>query len=234
MASTLSASAKGASYLILIQVSSRALTFLINQILLRYLSPALLGASMQLELYYITVLYFARESLRVTLQRRTSNLQAVINVAYIPFLIGLPISLCAGVLYEHGNPPPVPYMIGSLRLYGLSALVELISEPCFAVVQQQLVYQVRAAAETTATIARCVATFGVAVLSRGHGRDTGVLPFAVGQMAYAACLTTVYVFQTTTVARKNGAVLVLRVIDNTWVTLLCHSSLVADNTQARK
>jgi oligosaccharide translocation protein RFT1 len=66
----LAKSARGATFLILLQVLSRALTFIVNQILLRYLSPELLGISSQLELYTITVLTFARESLRVAQQRQ--------------------------------------------------------------------------------------------------------------------------------------------------------------------
>ncbi|PSK56849.1 hypothetical protein B9Z65_6473 [Elsinoe australis] len=67
--SSTSAAAKGATYLIALQVSSRALTFLLNQILLRFLTPATLGRAVQLELYSISVLFFARESLRVAVQR---------------------------------------------------------------------------------------------------------------------------------------------------------------------
>src|SRR5438552_5484231 len=66
----LSSSAKGATFLIFLQIGSRALTFGVNQILLCYLSPELLAISVQLELYSISVLYFARESLRVALQRQ--------------------------------------------------------------------------------------------------------------------------------------------------------------------
>lgn len=76
----LSKSARGATFLILLQIGSRALTFVVNQVLLRYLSPELLGISTQLELYTISVLYFARESLRVALQRQRSDaVQADVN-----------------------------------------------------------------------------------------------------------------------------------------------------------
>ncbi|MCJ1352698.1 MAG: Oligosaccharide translocation protein rft1 [Icmadophila ericetorum] len=71
--SLLAKSAQGATFLISLQVGSRAITFIVNQILLRYLSPELLGISAQLELFSITVLYFARDSLRVALQRHTSD-----------------------------------------------------------------------------------------------------------------------------------------------------------------
>lgn len=71
--SLLSASAEGAKFLILLQVTSRLLTFLVNQLLLRYLSPSLLGISVQLELFMISILYFSRESLRTALQRQPSS-----------------------------------------------------------------------------------------------------------------------------------------------------------------
>ena len=89
--SILSASAKGATFLILLQIGSRALTFAVNQILLRFLSPELLGVSAQLELFSISVLYFARESLRVALQRQSQSLQAVINLSYLAVFTGLPL-----------------------------------------------------------------------------------------------------------------------------------------------
>ncbi|KAJ9156676.1 Oligosaccharide translocation protein RFT1 [Pleurostoma richardsiae] len=63
---------RGASLLILLQVVSRALTFIANQILLRFLTAQLLGISTQLEVYYLSVLFFARESLRVAIQRQGS------------------------------------------------------------------------------------------------------------------------------------------------------------------
>ena len=127
--SLLSTSAQGATILIGFQVISRAVTFLVNQILLRYLSPELLGISTQLELYSISVLYFSRESLRVALQRqpqevdsvpaeaggdRTSKVpvgsvsaatsagqaQIAVNLAYIAIVLGLPLSYVFALLYR--------------------------------------------------------------------------------------------------------------------------------------
>ena len=77
--SVFSASAQGASFLILLQVSSRALTFIVNQILLRYLSPQILGAATQLELFSISTLYFSRESIRVALQRQQPSSPSTIQ-----------------------------------------------------------------------------------------------------------------------------------------------------------
>ncbi|SPO07117.1 related to oligosaccharide transporter [Cephalotrichum gorgonifer] len=61
---------RGASLLITLQLASRLLTFLANQALLRFLDAPLLGFSARLEAYYLTVIFFARESLRVAIQRQ--------------------------------------------------------------------------------------------------------------------------------------------------------------------
>ncbi|KAK5275762.1 Oligosaccharide translocation protein rft1, partial [Cryomyces antarcticus] len=107
--SILSASAKGATLLILLQVSSRALTFAINQVLLRFLSPELLGLSVQLELYSISVLYFARESLRVALQRQSHGVQTVVNLSYLAVGLGVPLSGVLAWTWMRAGTPDVPY-----------------------------------------------------------------------------------------------------------------------------
>lgn len=203
--SAISATARGATFLILVQITSRALTFLANQLLLRYLSPSLLGASTQLELYSISVLYFAREFLRVALQRQTSDIQAVVNVSWIPLLLGLPLSWVFGTLYLRSTAGSgLLYLWQSVLLYGLAAWVELVSEPCFALAQLRMRYKVRAAAETAATIARCVITFAVVVGASMREWDVGVLPFACGQMAYALVLLGVYVVGSMDDGREKG------------------------------
>lgn len=133
----LARSAQGATFLILLQVVSRALTFLINQVLLRYLSPEILGISTQLELFSISVLYFARDSIRVALQRQrishepqgldedgggeerkasakvsennvsTRRAQEVVNLSYIAVGLGLPLTYIFAKLYIRGASPQV-------------------------------------------------------------------------------------------------------------------------------
>ena len=123
-----SKSVKGASFLILLQIACRALAFIVNQILLRFLSPHILGLSSQLELFSISTLYFARESLRNALQhkpnndeqkksaegngqedtksfdeaasyRTTKRAQEVVNLSYIAIAIGVPLTIAFTWLY---------------------------------------------------------------------------------------------------------------------------------------
>ncbi|ELR07314.1 hypothetical protein GMDG_02494 [Pseudogymnoascus destructans 20631-21] len=114
--SLLEKSAHGATFLIALQIGSRALTFAANQILLRFISPDLLGISTQFEVYLISVLFFARESLRVAIQRQSEvsegpgeadkstqdrekseqkrklaieKTQALVNLAYVSIFLGI-------------------------------------------------------------------------------------------------------------------------------------------------
>ncbi|KAI9769499.1 MAG: Oligosaccharide translocation protein rft1 [Geoglossum simile] len=228
--SLLSASAQGATFLILLQLCSRLLTFGVNHVLLRYLSPEHLGISAQLELYLITVLYFARESLRVALQRQgrtevggrgkgkkkevvkedvkrpverekpplkgpiaadtpAAELQTVVNLSYLSIYFGTPLAFVLGYLYYRTTSPQIrqmPFFRESLDLYGVAIVFELLAEPAFVVVQHKMLYKTRALVESVATLVRCVVACAMAVLAGVAGEDAGVLPFAIGQWAYAS------------------------------------------------
>ncbi|KAH7064264.1 Rft protein-domain-containing protein [Paraphoma chrysanthemicola] len=201
--SILSASAKGATFLILLQVASRALTFAVNQVLLRFLSPELLGVSAQLELFSISVLYFARESLRVALQRQAHGTQAIVNLSYLAVFFGTPLAYLLALFWLRSDTPGVPYFVEALVIYCLATFIELLSEPAFSAVQQKLLYKIRASAESTATLLRCFGTCGSAIVASRAGLDIGVLPFAVGQLAYALSLLVVYAYKTWPVAKAD-------------------------------
>lgn len=200
----LSASAKGATFLILLQVASRALTFAVNQILLRFLSPELLGVSAQLDLFSISVLYFARESLRVALQRQAHGTQAIVNLSYLAVFFGTPLAYSLALFWLRSDTPAVPYFVEALIVYCLATFIELVSEPAFSVVQQKMLYKIRASAESTATLLRCVGTCGSAIVASRAGLDIGVLPFAVGQLAYALALLVVYTYNTWPVSKADS------------------------------
>lgn len=192
---------KGASLLISLQLASRLITFIANQLLLRYLTAPLLGLSTQLEVYYLSVLFFARESLRVAIQRqgakdgtRTQS-QAVVNLGYLAIGLGSLVSLGLGwmyLAYANESTLETPYLVQSLYIYGIAAMVELFSEPCFVLMQMRLQFGTRAAAESLATFARCLIVFTSAVWASKQSINIGVLPFALGQITYGTSLFIVY------------------------------------------
>lgn len=210
--SSVSASAKGVSFLIIVQVASRAMTFLINQALLRYITPDVLGASFQYELYSMSMIYFARESLRVAIQRYNGDLQGAINFAAVPALLGIPLAVGLGLLYTYTGLPPSADAYNTLWIYGLASVIELLSEPCFALVQQRMAYSVRAVAETAGVLARCIVCLGLVLWNHSKSQASGTLPFAWAQMAYASVLLVVYIVQARPLARQSGSTLKPRVL----------------------
>lgn len=199
-----SASAKGATSLIALQIISRAITFALNQFLLRYLSPELLGISVQLELYKMGTMYFARESLRVAAERRSDGgIQAAINLSYLAILAGFPISALLAEWYLSVGSLDVAYFSQALRVNQLAALVELLMEPAFTAAQQNLMYGARATAEGASVILKTVTVFSLFFWSHSRGIDLGVLPYAVGELVNSVVLTTVYWSLTAPVARDK-------------------------------
>ncbi|KAL8679545.1 MAG: hypothetical protein Q9186_004191 [Xanthomendoza sp. 1 TL-2023] len=237
----LAQSTKGATYLILLQIGSRALTFLVNQLLLRFLSPELLGISTQLDLYSVSVLFFARESLRVALQRQddaTTSVEArdtktsqnssqpdihiqgrktqeVVNLSYLAVFLGLPLALVLASLYIRSADSSVletPAIKQSLDLYCFATILELFSEPCFAIGQQQMLYRVRALAETLATFTRCLLTCGTVIWLSKAKDAHGALPFALGQLGYAVVLNLVYLSRLHLLSRDTPYSILIRPI----------------------
>ncbi|RMZ92382.1 hypothetical protein DV736_g386, partial [Chaetothyriales sp. CBS 134916] len=209
-------------YLILTQVSSRALTFIGNQILLRFLSPTLLGIAVQLELLSVTVLYSARESLRVALQRRpkTSNYadaeedesfattrgQSIVNLAYLVIGVGLLLGLVSEVSYFLKANVKIllsPDFNAAFIIYSIATAIELFAEPSFLIIQQNAMSAARAKAETVAAITRCLSACVTAVVLRYTGQVPSVLPFAIGQLTYASVLFSLYYAAAQTVSRHR-------------------------------
>ncbi|KAG6027778.1 hypothetical protein E4U19_001815 [Claviceps sp. Clav32 group G5] len=211
---------RGASLLILLQVTSRLVTFVANQLLLRYLTAPLLGLATQLEVYYLSVLFFSRESLRVAIQRQgkqtvhhagktgkdaaksqqqavSRNDQAIVNLGFLAIGLGIFVSIGLGWLYlAHGvsdsTRQTTPHLTTALYLYGIASFIELLSEPCFVLMQTRLAFGTRATAESLATFLRCIVVVGSAVWASGRGVRLGLLPFALGQLTYGTVLLVVY------------------------------------------
>ncbi|RMD43362.1 hypothetical protein DV735_g1754, partial [Chaetothyriales sp. CBS 134920] len=165
-------------YLILTQVSSRALTFIGNQILLRFLSPTLLG--------------IARQS--------------IVNLAYLVIGIGLLLGLVSGLSYflkANVGILQSPAFNAAFAIYSLATVIELVAEPSFLIIQQDAMSAARAKAETVAAIARCLSACATAVILRFTGQAPSVLPFAIGQLAYASVLFALYYAAAQTVSRQQ-------------------------------
>ncbi|CAG8472075.1 6703_t:CDS:2 [Paraglomus brasilianum] len=183
----LKSSAKGAYYLVLLQLLSRLLTFALHQVILRYTNPRTFGiAAVQLELLLATILFLSREGFRCALLRdatvRESNdkksekaarqdriyantskgvIQKITNLSYVSIPFGVVLSVLACVFYLYfatEEAIEAPYYTTSVILYGLSALGELLIEPLYIAATNNLMFTVRVRCEGVGVVVRCIIT----------------------------------------------------------------------------
>lgn len=209
--------ASGASFLIAGQFFAKLLTFTLNQLILRFVGPETFGVNAQLELLITTILFFSREAIRLATQRQSLNgkqpdlyrfeggvventqsgtIQQVINIGFVPSLIGIPLACLLSHLYLHFSGTGSQVDPKSLQLaviiFALSSILELFAEPSFLLFQLQLQFRKRASFESLAIFARCALTVIFIVL--GRRRDIAIIAFALGQLAYSSVLCVLYIF----------------------------------------
>ncbi|CAR30375.1 Oligosaccharide translocation protein RFT1 [Lachancea thermotolerans] len=195
--SMLKRSAKGVTFLMFSQLFSKIVTFILNTLLVRYLSPRVFGINAFLEFLLSTVLFFSREAIRMSTLRIKSPvaassateddpetddagpgvLQTAINFAYIPLCIGVPLSLVLiGWQYSNLNEYflSLPYFKLSIAMIWLSIIFELLNEPFFVVNQLMLNYKVRSQLESIAVVVSCIANFSIVYVYENKFNGSGI------------------------------------------------------------
>ena len=176
-------SAKGISSLIFVQVITKLFTFILNQALIRFVSPDVFGLIVYLEFLQSSVLFISRESVRLAVQRiahdqtKTRTLQKVMNFGFIPFLIAIPVTLLVG--YYQGIKSVnfqdffliLPFNKIAIGVLFLLTILELSIEPIYCVYQYELEFGKRSKFEGIALIAKCTTTFVAIYFARQCGRD---------------------------------------------------------------
>lgn len=229
-ADVLQDSVRGMKFLVLIQISSRALTFIANQAVLRYLSPSILGVAAQLELLLISALFFARESFRLAVQRQSTSsssragtngnaagaLQSAVNISHLSICLGFLLLPILSVSYYNASESlhEMAQFKTSLGLFCVSVIMELFAEPCFTLVQQRMLYKKRAQVETGAAIAKCIVTCATSYLAAQMGSDIGTLPFATGQLAYSIMIFVGYNISTASTFKETGCSAAIKYMGN--------------------
>ena len=187
-----SASLASASSLVLLQLLSRAFTFILNQALVRLVTPQVFGtASIQFELLLSTILFLSREGVRNALLRsstqtnnKSEGSSLVDNVALLPVLLGVPISVVVAYVYLSSSSAATssqPHFHLSAVIYALAAFCELLSEPLYIKAQNELRFDIRVRTEGMAVFMKTVVTFLALVMSSPRW---ALVAFAAGQAAY--------------------------------------------------
>ncbi|CAI4256319.1 BBF_HP2_G0001770.mRNA.1.CDS.1 [Saccharomyces cerevisiae] len=177
-------STTGATFLMMGQLFTKLVTFILNNLLIRFLSPRIFGITAFLEFIQGTVLFFSRDAIRLSTLRisdsgngiiddddeeeyqethyKSKVLQTAVNFAYIPFWIGFPLSIGL-IAWQYRNINAyfitLPFFRWSIFLIWLSIIVELLSEPFFIVNQFMLNYAARSRFESIAVTTGCIVNF---------------------------------------------------------------------------
>ena len=193
--SLLSATLASGSSLVLLQLFSRVVTFVLNQALVRLVSPQIFGTtSIQFELLLSTILFLSREGVRNALLRAPSSSQEgekrgasnllITNISLLPILLGIPTAIGSALIYLNTSSTTTssqPHFRTSVLLYVLAAMFELLSEPMYIRTQNELRFHVRVRAEGTAVMLKTIITFLVLV---GTSEEYALVAFALGQTVY--------------------------------------------------
>lgn len=200
--SLVSTTLASASSLILLQLVSRVFTFILNQLLVRLVSPQVFGtAAIQFELLLSTILFLSREGVRNALLRasdsskvanvksKTDGASALVsNIALLPVLLGIPVTILSALVYlaaSSSSTNSQPHFTLSVAIYALAAFCELLSEPLYIRAQNQLRFDVRVRAEGAAVLAKTATAFVVLVTTSA---EWALVAFAAGQAAYGLAM----------------------------------------------
>ncbi|CAX39992.1 oligosaccharide translocation protein, putative [Candida dubliniensis CD36] len=202
-------SVQGVSHLIVVQIMAKLLTFVLNQLIIRYLSPSIIGATTYLEFICSTILFFSRESIRLSVQRVRNNsnnkdyvAQKVINFGVLAIALAFPIFCAIG--YWQLNYSSVmdklflsPFYKPVIVLFVASVILELLVEPIYCLYQFQLDFGKRSKFEGSAIFVKCIVSVLSILLARQYffGQNfeaAAICAFALAQFGYSMTLFACY------------------------------------------
>ena len=198
--------------LFLLQLLSRALTFILNQALVRLSSREVFGtASIQFDLISSTILFLAREGVRNALLRKAEPVDvgsvkgekgsaakqtspSSNYLSHVPFFAGWAVSAVVLGVYLLTSSTQTTSQTGfhlSLGLYVVAALLELYIEPLYikSLVSDPPKLNIRVQAEGGMAITKAIATFACLYTQP----EQALRGFALGQLAGALTLAGRYI-----------------------------------------
>lgn len=198
MSSSISSTLLTARSLLLLQLTTRLLTFTLNQTLVRLAPPEVFGtAAIQFDLLCSTILFLSREGIRNALLRtKAIGSSQDKRLAVLPVQLGMGVTTVLLGIYLYSLPESTSRQAGfymALGLYILGSMVELLVEPLYlrALRSTPPKMGVRVQAEGGMAIVKSLVTVGMMLLNPSKA----LLAFACGQISGALWLAGRYVWE---------------------------------------
>ena len=196
---------KSASYNMVMQVIFRISTFLMNAIMLRYLSREILGImNVRLMLLYSTMLFISREAFRKSCltqeQNETANgdnsikirLKQMINLTWVCCIVGLLSSIILYFVWTVWLPQPKgdiiinQYHIATV-LISISCIIELIAEPFWILSQRNYFLSLKVIFEGVYLAIRCFLSTLLVVYFPDHALLMFGVAFLLAAILHLSC-----------------------------------------------
>ncbi|KAK7101753.1 man(5)GlcNAc(2)-PP-dolichol translocation protein RFT1-like [Littorina saxatilis] len=191
----LASTARATSYNMLLQVTIRVMTFVLNAVVLRYISRDLLGVvNVRLTLLYSTVLFLTKEAFqKACLSRRDSqDWRQVINLMWCTFPLGVLISTLLSMVWLYLLETPDPSIVASYGVgvvaFAVSGCLEILAEPLFVTGQAFLFIKLKVLSLGLSQAVKCVVAV-VLVLALPHW---GIYSFALAQLLSSLTYVAIY------------------------------------------
>eukprot|EP00736_Rhodelphis_marinus_P006550 Rmarinus@m.12372 len=210
----MSSAFSGMCILLTVQVFSKGMTFILNLAMTRFVDPTVYGvATVQFQLLVGTVVFLSREGMRRACLRGRPG-QGTVNVAWLALPIGTflaPLScyfLVSGLSTSDSSEaleiPSETYAL-AFGVVAIAAVLELVVEPVYVLLQGELSFRGRALAEGSGLFFRVLFTFvGIFLFGEGGG-GVQLLVFALSQVVYSVvwCVVLVYSLDGTLRSRQS-------------------------------
>ncbi|XP_035677081.1 protein RFT1 homolog [Branchiostoma floridae] len=191
----LASATKQASYNMVLQVIFRAMTFLLNAFLLRYISKEMVGVvNVRLTLLYTTIIFVAHEAFRRACLSGGDkrNWRQTVNLIWCTVPLGF---VCTGVftavwlyLLERPDPDVIPHYSVGVLAFAASAFIELFADQLWVMTQALLFVRLKVVIDSLWIAVRCVTTVILVV----YFPHLGLIAFSIAQVVSSAALVLAY------------------------------------------
>ncbi|XP_025107124.1 protein RFT1 homolog [Pomacea canaliculata] len=191
----LASATKAATYNMVLQLAMRVMTFMLNAVVLRYISRDLLGVvNVRLTLLYSTILFLTKEAFdRACLSRAEKrDWRLVTNLMWCTSPLALTWSILLTIVWlyflETPDPHLIPHYTLGVIMFAVSSCIEVLAEPLFVTGQAFMFIRLKVVILGLSQAIRCfIAVILVLVLPHW-----GLLGFAMAQLSCSICYAAMY------------------------------------------
>ncbi|XP_048747801.2 protein RFT1 homolog isoform X2 [Ostrea edulis] len=191
----LAGAARAATYNMALQLCIRVMTFLLNGVVLRYISREMLGVvNVRLTLLYTTTLFIATESFDQACLSKIDrkDWRQVVNQMWLTFPMSILVCGLFGCIWmfvlERPDSESIPYYGVGVVCFCLNTVITTLARPHFIVGQCHLFSRLRVASVALSEFVRCV----VAAFLVIYFPQWGLIGFSIAQVSCAVTYSVIY------------------------------------------